>query len=145
MPPTRKLIAYTLATYANSDGTRVRPGTAELVEVTGLSDRCVQGHVRALRSDGWILQTYQGSRAGRAARADEYRLTLPEPDPDHRNGGSGDPGTEHRNGGSGVPPDEHRNGGSGDLNGDHRNGGSGVPGRRALAAAEITGTGVPVI
>ena len=109
MPATRKLVAYTLATYASAAGTQVRPGTTELVAATGLTDRCIQGHVRALREDGWIIQTFQASRSGRAGMADEYRLSLPGADPNHRNGGSGG----HRNGGSGGSPVDHRNGGSG--------------------------------
>ena len=121
MPATRKLIAYTLATYASSDGTRVRPGTVELIAATGLKERCIQGHVRALRDDGWIVLTFQGSRAGRPGMADEYRLTLPPAEPDHRHGDAG----AHRHGGAGGPNPDHRHGDAGGLLGYHRNGGAG--------------------
>ena len=103
LPTTRKLIAYTLATYANADGTRVWPGTAALMAATGLSDGCVRGHVRALRAAGWIVQTFRGSSAGRGGRADEYRLAMPEVDQEHRQPGAGVPG---RNTGTQLP--EHR-------------------------------------
>ena len=109
LPSTRKLVALMAATYANGDGTRVRPGESELAEACGIDPRTVRRQLVALRESGWLTRTRRGSSQGRRAMADEYRLTLP-PDHDHRTPVSGDPAQntghqrpEHRTPETGTP------------------------------------------
>lgn len=71
-----KLVALTLSTYANTDGTRAHPGIHKLVNVTGLGRRTVIRALDTLRGLGLIERTFEASRAG--GKADEYRLTLPD-------------------------------------------------------------------
>ncbi|MEC3977878.1 hypothetical protein [Amycolatopsis sp. H20-H5] len=78
MPQRVKLLALTLSSYADADGTRVRPGFDILAAVTGQSDRTVRRSMSALRDDfGLVDQVSRGGgRAGRG-KAAEYRLTVP--------------------------------------------------------------------
>jgi DNA-binding MarR family transcriptional regulator len=69
------LLALTLATYADQDGTRVRPGAERLARVMCVSERTVVRNLATLRSDGLIQRVKQGNRW--THQADEYRLTLP--------------------------------------------------------------------
>lgn len=73
-----KLVAYALADYANPDGTRIHPGNERLVAVTELGDKTVRRALSALRDYGLIDRVVEGSKAGRRAIADEYRLTFPD-------------------------------------------------------------------
>jgi len=69
-----------MATYANSDGTRVRPGQKRLANVMGTSISTVERGQRALEAIGFIEMTYKGHSAGRGRSggfASEYRLTIP--------------------------------------------------------------------
>ncbi len=76
-PMRLKLVALTLATYADADGTRVRPGVDVLAAVTGQGASTVRRLVAALRESGLIeVVARGGGRSGRG-RATEYRLTLP--------------------------------------------------------------------
>lgn len=75
MYPTTKLVALILATYADSDGTRVWPGVDRLGYVTGSHKATVIRHLNALRAYGLITRVRQGDRA--RGNADEYRLTVP--------------------------------------------------------------------
>ena len=71
-PPGRKLVAYTLATYAHrlsNDG--IRPSLATLADQTGLEIRSVRRHVRALREAGILIPT--ATPKGKPA---EYRMAL---------------------------------------------------------------------
>lgn len=77
LDPTTKYIALTLATYANGDGTRVKPGLARLMNVTGKSRATIGRALAQLRDLGFIEYTFQASRDGRKGTADEYRLTVP--------------------------------------------------------------------
>lgn len=78
MTPRVKLTALTMATYADPDGTRVRPGFDLLAAVTGQSDSTVRRSVKALRDLGLLdLVTRGGGRSGRG-KATEYRLAVPE-------------------------------------------------------------------
>lgn len=77
LPMRLKLVALTMATYADSDGSRVRPGVDALAAVTGQGESTVRRLVTALRESGFLeLVARGGGRAGRG-RAAEYRLTLP--------------------------------------------------------------------
>ncbi|MFE2995041.1 helix-turn-helix domain-containing protein [Nocardia sp. NPDC059246] len=75
LPPTVKLMALTLATYADPDGSRVFPGVEELVAVTCQSLATVKRQMATLRELGLIELVSRASR--RAGLADEYRLTVP--------------------------------------------------------------------
>ncbi|WP_047890194.1 hypothetical protein [Rhodococcus sp. ARP2] len=75
MPPTVKLMALTLATYADMDGTRVRPGVDRLIRVTGTSLATVKRTLSWLREHGLIERVKQGNRW--AGHADEYQLSIP--------------------------------------------------------------------
>ena len=79
-PPSIKLLGLVMATYANSDGTRVRPGQKRLANVMGTSISTVERGQRALEALGFIEMTYKGHSAGRGRAggyASEYRLTIP--------------------------------------------------------------------
>lgn len=90
LEPTEKLIALLLATYADPDGTRVRPGIPRLVNVSGKSRATVCRAISALRENEFLEYTFRGSRSGKRDLADEYRLTYPSDptlfalDPDER-------------------------------------------------------------
>jgi len=77
VPPAVKLLALVLATYADPDGTRVRPGTTALAAVTGGSDRTVRRHLTALRQLGLLQQVSRGGGHGGSGITSEYRLTVP--------------------------------------------------------------------
>lgn len=77
MPSTVKLVAFALATYADSNGCRVYPGVSRLVHVTSLSERSVRNALAELRRIGLIERTREGSRNGRRALTDEHRLAIP--------------------------------------------------------------------
>jgi hypothetical protein len=72
-----KLVALVLSTYANPDGTEVRPGEDRLVDDTGLSVRSVRRAMARLRGLGLLQQEVYGQRFGRQAIASKYRLWLP--------------------------------------------------------------------
>ena len=87
-PPGRKLVAYTLATYAHrlsNDG--IRPSLATLADQTGLDVRSVRRHVRALREAGILTPT-----ATLEGKPTVYRMAL-TPDTGVR-GVSGEPRTQ---------------------------------------------------
>ncbi|MGC5009776.1 hypothetical protein ACLQ2R_03320 [Streptosporangium sp. DT93] len=71
-------VAMTAATYANPDGTRIRPGIPRLARVCRLDTTVVGNCLRRLRDLGLLLRVFAGSGAGRNARADEYRMAIPE-------------------------------------------------------------------
>lgn len=75
MHATTKYLALVLATYADQDGSRIRPGVERLGRVMCTSEKTVKRHLATLRSDGLIERVKQGNRW--THQADEYRLTLP--------------------------------------------------------------------
>lgn len=75
--PTEKYIALLMSTYADPDGTRVRPGTEKLSRVSGKSTRTVIRAITALRDRGLLERTKERQPNGRAGGHDEYRLTFP--------------------------------------------------------------------
>lgn len=78
-PPIRKLVALTLSTYANGDGSHAHPGEARLAADCGIKPRSVREHLAVLRDElGVIQRVYRGSSAGRRRAADEYQLTMPD-------------------------------------------------------------------
>jgi hypothetical protein len=72
-----KLVALVLATYADPDGTRVRPGVDVLADVTGDSARNVRRVVTMLRDLDLLTLVSRGGGRGGKGRAAEYRLTVP--------------------------------------------------------------------
>lgn len=77
LPPTTKLVGYTLSTYANGDGTEARPSQATLANDCGLKRRAMWEHLRALREAEVIERVSSGSNLGHVNAADVYRLTIP--------------------------------------------------------------------
>lgn len=78
MPQQHKLVALLLSTWADPDGTRVRPGLALLAGAIGRSERTAADVVRSLCQDwGLLEQTERGGGRGRSGRTATYRLTLP--------------------------------------------------------------------
>jgi hypothetical protein len=133
LKPTTKLVAFDLASYANPDGKRVRPGEERVARDLDLTERAVRTHMAILRDLG-MLTRIKGH--GRGHRADEYWLSWPfdtarvpmrqAPDggPADDDGPFGDP-DENRNGDAGsnqATPDMNRNAASGEPdNGEQRN------------------------
>jgi hypothetical protein len=72
-----KLTAFVLASYADADGTRVKPSQATLSAVIGASDRSVRRYVRELRAAGFLTLVLRGGGRFAAGRPSEYRLSLP--------------------------------------------------------------------
>lgn len=78
LPKPVKLLALVLATYADPDGSRVRPGIPVLASVTGDSERNVGRLLRHLVDDlGLLRQVARGGGRGGKGRASVYRLTIP--------------------------------------------------------------------
>lgn len=66
-----------LATYADPDGTRVRPGEREFCAALRCSESTVRRRLRQLVKLGFVQMTARGGGAGPGRRSSEYRLTLP--------------------------------------------------------------------
>ena len=77
MAPGHKYLALTLATYANKEGERVRPGIARLARVMQVSEPTVKRGMKWLRDEGFIARTQQGNRRSTPPQADTYQLTVP--------------------------------------------------------------------
>jgi hypothetical protein len=78
MPPQHKLVALLLATWADADGSRVRPGLELLAAAIGRSERTAANALRSLCRDwGLLEQMTRGGGRGRSGRAADYRLTIP--------------------------------------------------------------------
>lgn len=77
MPKPVKLAALVLATYADPDGSRVRPGMEVLAAVTGDSERNAKRIVNVLRSMRLIEQVSRGGGRGGRGKAATYQLVIP--------------------------------------------------------------------
>lgn len=77
MDPSTKLVALLLATYADKDGTKVRPGLKRLAEDAGLSRRTMMRATSALREMGLLDRINRGSNLGKRDLVDVYRLVIP--------------------------------------------------------------------
>jgi len=77
LPKEVKYVGFVMATYADPNGTRVRPGAAELAAAVGDAESTLRRRVSFLRKHGLIAQTSRGGGRNGAGRATEYRLTLP--------------------------------------------------------------------
>jgi len=71
------LAALLLSTYADPDGTRVRPGEREFAEANRRSKPTARRRVAWLQEHGFVRLVSRGGGTGVHARASEYRLTLP--------------------------------------------------------------------
>ena len=94
--PSVKLVGFTMATYADADGCRVRPGQSRLAAVMGTSVSTVRRGQSELEAIGMLDMVVKGRSYGRGhqgAFASEYRLTIPSDllervpmlDPDEQN------------------------------------------------------------
>lgn len=68
-----------LATYANRDGSNVRPGVPRLMKDTGLKERALRNHLAELRNAGYIVETSNWTAAEQRAQklATVYQLAVP--------------------------------------------------------------------
>lgn len=78
--PATKYLALMLASYADSDGTRIHPGVDRLAVVMQVSQKTVKRGLADLRELGLIERVKQGNRHAR--QSDSYRLTVPVEMPD---------------------------------------------------------------
>ncbi|WP_431423785.1 hypothetical protein [Actinokineospora sp.] len=78
MPEVLKGFALILATFADPDGTRVRPGIPSLRAITGKSPRTVQDRLTDLHERlGFLILVRRGGGRGGSGRVNEYRLAIP--------------------------------------------------------------------
>jgi hypothetical protein len=78
MPGPIKLLALTLSTYADADGSRVRPGQGTLAAVIGRTERTIRRQMTILEDDlGLLQQVSRGGGRGGVGNPAVYRLTIP--------------------------------------------------------------------
>lgn len=77
LPKDIKYVGLLLATFADSDGSRVRPGEAELALAAGEGASTVRKRVKVLRELGLIALVARGGGRGGKFKASVYRLTMP--------------------------------------------------------------------
>lgn len=77
LPKPVKLAALILATYADPDGTRIRPGMDTLAAVTGDSERNARRMVDKLENHELLTLVKRGGGRGGKGTASEYQLTIP--------------------------------------------------------------------
>lgn len=75
---TVKLVAYTVANYASSNGADVHPGVKLLMKDTELGDRTVRDALATLRDVGLLHRTFEAASTGLRDMADEHQLTISE-------------------------------------------------------------------
>lgn len=78
--PSVKLVGFAMATYANADGTKIRPGQKRLAAVLGTSEMTVRRGQGELEAIGMLDMVFKGHSQGRGQAggyASEYRLTVP--------------------------------------------------------------------
>lgn len=78
MPWELKGFGFLLSTYADSDGSRVRPGIESLTAVTGRSEKTVRRWLKEFRSHGLLTLTSRGGGRGGKGKTTTYRLSIPE-------------------------------------------------------------------
>lgn len=77
MHSSRREVALLLATWADPDGSRVRPGRETLATVLDKHPRTVTRILDDLRDWGFIQQTRRGGGRGGSGITSEYQLTCP--------------------------------------------------------------------
>lgn len=75
--PSVKLVGFAAASFANKDGTSVRPGVRRLMGITGYSNRAVVDALTTLRWLGFLWRSKAGTRTPEGGDADEHWLCLP--------------------------------------------------------------------
>jgi hypothetical protein len=78
--PSVKLVGFAMASYANADGSKIRPGQKRLAAVLGTSEMTVRRGQGELEMIGLLEMVFKGHSLGRgraAGFASEYRLTVP--------------------------------------------------------------------
>jgi hypothetical protein len=78
--PSVKSVGAWCAHFADyGDGSEIRPGVPLLMKVTGIKgDKTVRSALAQIRDLELIWRYMEGSKNGRAAKKDVYRLTFPE-------------------------------------------------------------------
>jgi hypothetical protein len=101
-----------LASYANRDGTSIRPGLKLLMANTGRKKRAIQNNITELMETGFLIQTSNWTPAEQKAGklANEYRLGLPSPGKPASDGvkgaSGGDEGCTSKGASECTPPDQ---------------------------------------
>ncbi|WP_327139376.1 helix-turn-helix domain-containing protein [Nocardia sp. NBC_01327] len=75
IPSQVKFLALMMATYANSDGTRIFPGSKQLALVMRVGVKIIDRDLPQLRELGFVELVKQGNRRG--GESHEYRLSYP--------------------------------------------------------------------
>lgn len=112
LPEPVRLTAFILATFADPDGSNIRPGMPLLTACRDKSERTCQRHLATLIALGLIAVTERGNQYG--LRTSVYRLTAPD-DLGDRVAILPDPRTEHTTPGVADAPtraDDTQGGGS---------------------------------
>jgi hypothetical protein len=73
-----KTVAMVLASYADADGTNVRPGEKRLADVCQFGRSTVRESLGWLRDNHLIYRNSRGSNFGKANLVDVYQLCAPE-------------------------------------------------------------------
>lgn len=77
--PSVKLVGYACADWADYEtGAEIHPGNAVLMMACGLTKKTVIGGLAQLRDWRLVWRYLEGSKNGRAALSDVYRLTFPD-------------------------------------------------------------------
>lgn len=117
--PSVKLVGFTMATYADANGGRVRPGQSRLAAVMGTSISTVRRGQSELETIGMLDMVVKGRSFGRGhvgSFASEYRLSVPSDllaaipmlDPDEQNYGAPTTGTSENNRAPVTPSSEEQ-------------------------------------
>ncbi|BCF84556.1 MULTISPECIES: helix-turn-helix domain-containing protein [Rhodococcus] len=75
MPSGAKYLALMLATFSDSDGSRIYPGIGLLGRTMEVSERTVIRNLGWLRDNGFVTRSKKGNR--HLSMSDEYQLTVP--------------------------------------------------------------------
>jgi hypothetical protein len=79
LPMRVKFLAFVLASYADADGSNVRPGVERLADITGFGTATVKRSLKALRDEyGLLGQVKRGGGRHGTGSAARYQLTIPE-------------------------------------------------------------------
>lgn len=78
LSPTVKLVAAYVSQYADNDGRNTRPGVKRLALETGFGEATIKRSLATLRGLGLLALVRSGSSQGRRAKANEYRLAIPD-------------------------------------------------------------------
>jgi DNA-binding transcriptional ArsR family regulator len=77
MPWEIKGFGTLLSTYADSDGSRVRPGEKRLIAVTGKSESTVRRWLKWYLDNGLLTLAARGGGRGGKGKTNTYRLSIP--------------------------------------------------------------------